>query len=338
MQNSTLILGPPGCGKTYRLMEIVQEALSNGVKPWEIGFMSFTRKAVQEASERAGKEFGFEKKDMPFFKTLHSLGFTLLGLKREDVMGPADWKNFAEELGLDIRGKSHQGDGLSDLLTMGAGLGDRYLRIIERAAMRQVPLEQEFRESEAYDLSWPMVKRVDELLNIYRTQLGKVTFSDMLKMFLDFGEAPRLRLLIIDEAQDLVPLQWAVVNKLADRADEVYFAGDDDQAIHRWAGVEVQQFLDCSPELQILSQSYRLPQSVFNLSQQVVGRIRQRVPKEYLPVDRPRTAIFQQRRQPPPPNPRLSCHLHRTHHTNAPRDAQLHEPHPPHPPTPPPHT
>ena len=293
MTKSTLILGPPGCGKTYTLMGVVQESLSRGVSPWEIGFLSFTRKAVQEAAGRAANEFGFQSKDTPYFKTLHALGFHLLGLKKEDVMSPADWKTFADELGMEIKGeKSDPGD-LSAAINMGSGEGDRYLRVLERAAMRQISIEQEYRETEQYDLSFPMLKKVEELLNIYRQQLHKVTFVDMLRMFVQFGEAPRLRVLIIDEAQDLAPLQWAVVDKLVANAEEVYFAGDDDQAIHRWAGVEVQQFLDASPNIKVLTQSYRLPRSVFNLSQRVVHRIRDRVPKDYHPMSKEGKVIFE---------------------------------------------
>lgn len=286
MKNSTLILGPPGCGKTHTLMGIVREALASGVSPWEIGFLSFTRKAVNEASERAAAEFGLHRKDMPYFKTLHALGFHLLGLSKDDVMGTADWKNFAGELGMEIAGDKPAQDGLSGAYTTGNGSGDMYLRMIQRATMRCVPLEQELRESENYDLNWAILKKTRSLLDIYRSQLGKITFVDMLKMFVDLGDAPRLKLLIIDEAQDLVPLQWQMVAKLAENAEQVYFAGDDDQAIHRWAGVDVNLFLECTPNVRILNQSYRLPRSVFNLSQRIVGRIKQRIPKEYFPVDR----------------------------------------------------
>src|SRR6056297_746981 len=154
MRNSTLILGPPGCGKTHRLMQIINEALSRGISPWEIGFLSFTRKAVHEARDRAAQQFGFQHKDMPYFKTLHALGFHLLGMKKDDVMGPADWKAFSQELGMDISGDDRKKDDITGAVTTGQGSGDAYLRLIQRAHMRCIPLEQELRESENYDVSW----------------------------------------------------------------------------------------------------------------------------------------------------------------------------------------
>jgi superfamily I DNA/RNA helicase len=297
MQQSTLILGPPGCGKTYTLIEVIRDAMSRGVSPWEIGFLSFTRKAVNEAATRAGSEFGFTAKDMPYFKTLHALGFSLLGMKRDDVMGPADWKAFGQELGLIMEGDNPKRDDISAAMSMGQGSGDAYLRLIQRATMRGVSLEQEYREAANHHLHWPLVKKVNALLEIYRKQLNRVTFVDMLKMFVDFGEAPHLRLLIIDEAQDLVPLQWQMVRKLMKRADEVYFAGDDDQAIHRWAGVDVSQFLECSTNVRILEQSYRLPSTVFDLSQKVVSQIQQRMDKVYRPTERQGTVQFEMGRE-----------------------------------------
>jgi superfamily I DNA/RNA helicase len=293
MRNSTLILGPPGCGKTHTLMQIVRDALSRGIRPWEIGFLSFTRKAVNEAKDRASSEFGFQPKDMPYFKTLHALGFHLLALSKDDVMGPGDWKSFAGELGVNVKGDNIHGADSIAAMGLGVGDGDAYLRVIQRAGMRQVTLEQELRETGNHDLSWPMLRKMNELLQVYRNQLGKVTFTDMLQLFVDMGEAPRLQLLIVDEAQDLVPLQWEMVAKLAERAEEVYFAGDDDQAIHRWAGVDVNRFLNCTPNIRILEQSYRLPRSVFDLSQRVVRRIRQRIDKAYYPTEREGRVVFQ---------------------------------------------
>ena len=46
--NATLILGPPGCGKTYSLIERVEAKLQEGVHPSRIGVVSFTTKAIGE--------------------------------------------------------------------------------------------------------------------------------------------------------------------------------------------------------------------------------------------------------------------------------------------------
>ena len=85
-----LIYGPPGCGKTFFMIEKVKQALARGVSPDRIGYASFTVKAVEEAVARVAKEFGLTKKDCPYFKTLHALCFRMLGLTRNDVVNGAD--------------------------------------------------------------------------------------------------------------------------------------------------------------------------------------------------------------------------------------------------------
>lgn len=281
-----LLLGPPGCGKTHTLIESVRRALDSGVRPEEIGFLSFTRKAVQEAALRAGREFNLTPAQLPFFRTLHALGYHMLGLRHDDIMGPQDWRAFGDELGLPMRGvtETMADDGI--LVPNGMSEADRYLSVLTRAHLRCVSLEREMRETDAFDISWSQLRKMESLLETYRSQLGKHTFTDMLGLFVERGIAPRLRLLIIDEAQDLVPLQWRVVRKLMERADEVIFAGDDDQAIHRWAGVEVELFFAASERREVLSQSYRLPKTVFDVSQNLVRRISRRLPKPYRPTDR----------------------------------------------------
>ena len=59
--NATLILGPPGCGKTYTLIERVQEKLQEGVHPSRIGVVSFTTKAIGEFIDRACAKFNLRE-------------------------------------------------------------------------------------------------------------------------------------------------------------------------------------------------------------------------------------------------------------------------------------
>ena len=69
----TIILGPPGTGKTTTLLNLVDEFIQDGVRPKQIGYFSFTKKAANEAADRAAEKFGLDKdNDLPFFRTLHS--------------------------------------------------------------------------------------------------------------------------------------------------------------------------------------------------------------------------------------------------------------------------
>ena len=48
----------------------------------------------------------------------------------------------------------------------------------------------------------------------------------------------------MDESQDLSLLQWNIVWKLMEKAKRTVIAGDDDQAIYRWAGADVETLIN----------------------------------------------------------------------------------------------
>lgn len=284
MEQKTLLLGPPGCGKTYRMIKEVELELARGTRPDEIAIVSFTRKSVEVAMSRACERFNLQPKDFPFFKTLHALGLRMLGIQPSQIMSQTDWRDFGRSLGLDIYGVDDRSakDGL--IIPQSVG-GDKYVAILERATMRCIPLAQEFSEVNDWKMSWPMLLKVEQELAMYKSTYNKFSFVDMInEVVVQQIQGPRLKLLVVDEAQDLTPLQWKMVELLAARAERVIFAGDDDQAIHRWAGVNVRLFMESSKNTEVLSQSYRLPAPVYDVATSLSARIRNRLPKEFLPA------------------------------------------------------
>jgi DNA helicase-2/ATP-dependent DNA helicase PcrA len=65
----------------------------------------------------------------------------------------------------------------------------------------------------------------------------------------------------------------------------IYVSGDDDQAIYRWAGADVEHFINLNGNIQILKQSYRCSQVVQNLSQHIISRVRNRRDKQWEGTD-----------------------------------------------------
>ena len=278
-----LIFGPPGCGKTHTLMEIIRSELNSGTPPDRIGFVSFSRKAVNEARERAGAAFNLTEKDTPYFRTLHSLGFKWLGMKTVQMINAYDLAKIGTDMGLFFDNRDvFDEDGL---MMQSAREGNKYMTIIHRAAMRRVSLDKEFNLTGDHRLHFPILVKLSKLYNSYKEETGKHDFTDMIKLMVEQGTAPVLDLLIVDEAQDLTPLQWEQVKLLRNNAKRVYYAGDDDQAIFKYTGVDIRCMLNVCDDLKILEQSYRVPRAVHHLANKISSMIGTRKIKNWEPTN-----------------------------------------------------
>ena len=285
MPTETLIFGPPGCGKTHTLMEIMQKELDNGTPPDRIGFVSFSKKSIKEAKTRAMSKFSLLDDDLPWFKTLHALGFAWLGMEKKNVVDPSDLRGLEWELG--VRFDNITADMLGEgLIPPSRQKGNRYLSIIGRSKMRCISLEAEYNDLADYELHWEELVFIDRVYANYKSSKNKYDFTDMVELFVEQGTAPQLDVLIVDEAQDLTPLQWKQVKIIKENAERVWYAGDDDQCIHRWTGVNVSQFMNACEHTTVLSQSYRVPRAVFSLANDIVNRIEYRQRKDWNPMDR----------------------------------------------------
>ena len=283
IHNSTQIFGPPGCGKTEYLMRLIEERIAGGMSPLDICFVSFSRKSIEEARSRAMSKFKLDDKQLVRFRTLHSTGFTELGLSYGDVLGGADYKELGRMLGEEFIMNTKPEDGI--ILPTDMKRGSRYMQMIDRARYRMISLEKEWEDHDTWDLSLFKAKQIAEQLTEYKSKMNKVDFPDMIDLYIRTVTPRPMGLLIVDEAQDLTPLQWMMVKLMAQYADEVYLAGDDDQAIHRWTGVDVKLFIEMAEKRIILEQSYRLPRRIFKVAEHIVKRIKDRVPKTYHPTD-----------------------------------------------------
>jgi DNA helicase-2/ATP-dependent DNA helicase PcrA len=280
----SLILGPPGSGKTTTLLDIAEREMSEGVPSTDIAFVTFTRAGSREASARAARRFGLDaEKDLPWYRTLHSLAYQRLGIARDEVMAPEDWAKFALLVGVELTGHYD----VEQPLVSGSerSAGDMMLRIVDFASTTRMTLEDAWHRL-GEPIGWYPLRRFAETLREFKKDTGKLDFTDMLLQYVEGGKPVPVRVAIIDEAQDLTRLQWEVVRRAFAEAERVYIAGDDDQAIYHWAGADVETFLQLSETPRVLSQSYRLPRKIWTLAQSISGSIKHRYAKPYAPQDR----------------------------------------------------
>jgi len=278
----TIILGPPGTGKTTTLLNLVEEFLRAGTDIKKIGYFSFTKKAAWEATHRAEEKFMIDQKEIPYFRTLHSLAFRTLGMNKERVMKHSDYRDFGLQCGIPIKTAWYsEEDGVfsSD---------NEYLRLINKARVLEMPVLDLYDKNEHHmDIERDLLYLLDQELNKYKREKGLYDYDDMLEQFIQQDVSPTFDVLFIDEAQDLSPLQWRMVRTLWAKADKTYIAGDDDQAIFRWAGADVDTFIALKEEVDCvdtLDQSYRIPGGpIHELSQSIIRNVTNRYQKEYRP-------------------------------------------------------
>lgn len=277
-----IILGPPGTGKTTTLLDRVDKYLERGTGADRIGFISFTKKSVNEARDRAAKRFNKKPEWFTYFRTIHSLAFRNLGMSPVDVMGWKQYRELGDELGYKITGSSRM-----DTMVYERSKGDQGVFIESLSRLRCESLEDTYHYVDP-DLSFEELDLFARSLAAYKKSKLLVDFTDMLTRYYENGFIPPLEVLFVDEAQDLCPLQWRIVERIMEKADNVVIAGDDDQAIFRWAGADVDYFIDLAttPEVTttILHKSYRLPKAVYELSKEIVDRIERRTDKKFKPT------------------------------------------------------
>jgi DNA helicase-2/ATP-dependent DNA helicase PcrA len=281
MNNVEIILGPPGTGKTSTLLNIMDDALTAGVPVKKIAFISFTKRAIKEARERVKKKFTLQDKDIQNFRTLHSFAFRQLGLSSKHLMKKQNYSELAEILGVDITGADL--DTLLDSEDMAPVplLGDRALFIDGIARNKRCTLKSAWEAFTNDDLDYFEVEKVSVGLRLYKTTYSLLDYTDILEKFLVDPLSIDLDLLLIDETQDLSALQWGVVEKLMAVSKKTYIAGDDDQAIFRWAGADIEKFINLQGNIRTLNTSYRLPKEIHAFSKSILSNISFRRVKEY---------------------------------------------------------
>ena len=271
---SRKIYGPPGTGKTTKLINYVKTFYKLGTPLDKIGYFAFTTKAANEAVNRMLDAYKhLQRKDLKHFRTLHSLAFNRLGLKKSEVMQDEHYEDIGRSLGIEVTVYS---DGQET--TGFVDSNSEYFNLINAARIKGTLVEEEYNTGMySPTLDKGLLKILKDEVENYKDSFKLVDFTDMIEKFNVAEMCPKYDIVFIDEAQDLSPVQWKMVDIIRENSKYVILAGDDDQAIYGWAGADVKKFQEEPAKKDIiLPQSFRVPGRV----QRIANKILDRIPSE----------------------------------------------------------
>ncbi|HKI82282.1 MAG TPA: UvrD-helicase domain-containing protein, partial [Pseudodesulfovibrio sp.] len=242
-----LVLAGPGTGKTQTLMGRVERLMDQGVNPKRILALTFTRRAAQEMRDRLHALRG-ENADMPQAGTIHSLCFDYWKHAYSEtpiVVPETAAKKLFAEVNPEFAGKNL----------------DHYWNkyILAREQLTELPDDL----AEAH-ISYGNQKNHWDL----------VDYTDLLEFMLEQSGAPTFHMpythVLVDEIQDLTPLQLAVVRGIAGQSGEGLFCiGDPKQSIYGFRGAvsDVEDRLkDIWPNIELVTliDNYRSGQTILD--------------------------------------------------------------------------
>ena len=278
MESKTIkIFGSPGTGKTTTLLKLLEEKIAEGYKPEKIGFFSFTRRAIREARSRVIKKFNLSEDDLEYFRTIHSLCYRTLNINSGQVFKGERVKEFSEIARVEMSGVSEED---TSGLSVGNKRGDLLLFCDEVSRSSERDLKEVWKELEC-EHTWEEQEYFSKALINFKKSKNLLDFTDMLDIFIKEETIPQLDIIFVDEAQDLTTKQWKVIERINEYCKFRYIAGDDDQAIYRWAGADVKRFLNIKGNIKVLPISYRLPKTIHKLACDISHKISLRQSKKW---------------------------------------------------------
>lgn len=298
------IFGPPGTGKTTKMLKLLAGELERGIEPRQVVYLSFTRNAVAEARSRALAKFpGLTDDDLNYFRTMHSIAYRVLGLRPDRVAAGKVLFEFGETVGYPFDNPKNFVD--PDEIMFGdsaggeVGLGSYLLSIWDYIRQNLWDLDQGIKaypqmmfhpelrsRGPAQIVLSDFVKKYED----WKQQNNFLDYTDFLIKVVRYGQRlwPPATVIFADEVQDFSPLQWRVLKLWAgqhedgDEVERLFLAADDDQAIFTFQGASPNLFLEYEADVEkVLSQSWRLPKAVWEYSRKLIEKNRNRKQKEF---------------------------------------------------------
>lgn len=280
-----LVLAGPGSGKTFTIVNRLLYLTERGVPPEKLLVITFTRDAAR-SMQRRFQELSGSPGCPVCFGTFHSFFYHIL-LESGAVGARGILKNSEKKAILIPILKQHSESEPAEDLKETA---ERILSALSYYKNTLKPDESLKRIPPAWQ---PHFRVVADAYAESVKRAGKIDFDDMLsecwKLLRENAEVrarwqERFSHILIDEFQDINPVQYSVIKLLSKEPWNIFAVGDDDQAIYGFRGAEpdcMRLFLeDFGAEKLLLDINYRSGEKIVQASLAVIGENKNRFRKE----------------------------------------------------------
>lgn len=277
------IFGPPGTGKTTRLLSLLKQECEGGTPASRIGFLTMTKVAAQEAKNRLVEIDGVKDKDIKWIRTSHSAACGLMRITRSEIWGRSEDWDALRDKGYPCE---HTGKTESNPYDTSEKTGwdvCHFVYSVIRARMQSIEDGLAYYNTTNQNLYPEVFTQFIEAYEECKREQGRVDYNDMLRLYIKAPDFPTpFDVLFLDEAQDFSKQQWHFIDKLCrNGVERLYIAGDDDQAIYGFTGADEFGFLNIkADEEEVLSTSWRCPPGVGKVAMFVSSQLSKRKGKD----------------------------------------------------------
>lgn len=288
-----LVIAGAGSGKTRTLTYRVARLVEDGVQPWEILLLTFTRKAAQEMLHRASTLLD-ERCEKVAGGTFHS--FANLTLRRYGsaiglepgfaIIDRPDAESLIsmlrKEAGRDAKSRSFPKKGT-------------LMNIFSKAVNKSAPIEDiVYEEYPQFESDVETICAIGQAYPKSKAESNFLDYDDLLiflkRLLRENAEvrgriSSRHRFIMVDEYQDTNPVQAEIVQLLAESHRNIMVVGDDSQSIYAFRGANFKNIMRFPKLFEgagiiTLEENYRSVQPILNLTNIIIDRAEEKFSKK----------------------------------------------------------
>ena len=282
-----LVTAGPGSGKTTVITHHIKFLIDYlGVPPKEILVITFTKSAATEMKERFMRLCDIRNTEV-VFGTFHAFFYQILrrsaGFQHDSLLKEKEKYTILRDILRDKKIHFYENTYLEDLLgeisqANNQNSIDKFeSALVDQEIFKEVYFEYKRRKSGLHKIDFDdMVTECLSLLRCDRNILQKWQKS--------------FRYILVDEFQDINPMQYEIVKMLAEPHHNIFAVGDEDQSVYSFRGANPKicfSFMEDYPEAKqiFLSVNYRCHKDIVEASKSLISHNRHRFKKEIKAFD-----------------------------------------------------